>query len=327
MAASRSTTRWSFSTASAASRSRTRSARNACTRSRCSEPASPPPSSDSPRRAASIASTQGTGSSPAARARSRFLEASARAASTAERCASSRRRRSRSIQPHPAAPKSAVASTDAARASVNSRRSALTDGPGLGPCLGQLGLAESSLDAAKIVRQPGHDDPRVSRPMLRRGGEARPRQGHQLRVGIARVESCDAHPKGRPSPPCGTTPHRLSPRTPAGRSGSRRGSSPGRRHPPVRRACRARPVPARVPCTTAFRAPSPGATPSPPIRSATCRRRPSRRSARIACSSSATPPWSSTLARPQSMTCTSPKLPTMMFDGFRSRWITPRAWA
>ena len=49
--------------------------------------------------------------------------------------------------------------------------------------------------------------------------------------------------------------------------------------------------------------------------------------ARIAFSSSATPPWSSTLAKPQSMTCTSPKLPTMMFDGFRSRWITPRAWA
>ena len=34
-----------------------------------------------------------------------------------------------------------------------------------------------------------------------------------------------------------------------------------------------------------------------------------------------------TLARPQSMTWTSPKAPTMTFDGFRSRWITPRAWA
>ena len=30
---------------------------------------------------------------------------------------------------------------------------------------------------------------------------------------------------------------------------------------------------------------------------------------------------------PQSTTCTSPKAPTMMFDGLRSRWITPRAWA
>ena len=48
---------------------------------------------------------------------------------------------------------------------------------------------------------------------------------------------------------------------------------------------------------------------------------------RIARSSSAMPPWSRTFARPQSMTCTSPKLPTMMFDGFRSRWTTPRAWA
>ena len=34
-----------------------------------------------------------------------------------------------------------------------------------------------------------------------------------------------------------------------------------------------------------------------------------------------------TLARPQSITWTSPKLPTMMFDGFKSRWITPREWA
>ena len=49
--------------------------------------------------------------------------------------------------------------------------------------------------------------------------------------------------------------------------------------------------------------------------------------ARSALSSSATPPWSSTLARPQSMTCTSPNAPTMTFDGFRSRWMTPRLWA
>jgi hypothetical protein len=43
--------------------------------------------------------------------------------------------------------------------------------------------------------------------------------------------------------------------------------------------------------------------------------------------SSATPPLGRTLASPQSMTWTSPKLPTMMFDGFKSRWITPRACA
>ena len=34
-----------------------------------------------------------------------------------------------------------------------------------------------------------------------------------------------------------------------------------------------------------------------------------------------------TLASPQSITWTSPKEPTMTFDGFKSRWITPRAWA
>jgi hypothetical protein len=44
-------------------------------------------------------------------------------------------------------------------------------------------------------------------------------------------------------------------------------------------------------------------------------------------SSSATLPRGRTLASPQSMTWTSPKPPTMMFNGFMSRWITPRAWA
>ena len=34
-----------------------------------------------------------------------------------------------------------------------------------------------------------------------------------------------------------------------------------------------------------------------------------------------------TLARPQSITCTSPKDPTITLAGLRSRWITPRAWA
>ena len=48
---------------------------------------------------------------------------------------------------------------------------------------------------------------------------------------------------------------------------------------------------------------------------------------RRALTSSATPPWSSTLASPQSITWTSPKPPTITFDGFRSRWTTPREWA
>ena len=33
------------------------------------------------------------------------------------------------------------------------------------------------------------------------------------------------------------------------------------------------------------------------------------------------------LARPQSTTSVSPCLPTMMFAGLMSRWITPREWA
>ena len=33
------------------------------------------------------------------------------------------------------------------------------------------------------------------------------------------------------------------------------------------------------------------------------------------------------LATPQSMTRTSPKDPTITFSGFRSRWMTPWAWA
>ena len=48
---------------------------------------------------------------------------------------------------------------------------------------------------------------------------------------------------------------------------------------------------------------------------------------RCAGSSSATRPSGSTLARPQSITCTSPKLPTITLAGFKSRWITRRAWA
>ena len=43
--------------------------------------------------------------------------------------------------------------------------------------------------------------------------------------------------------------------------------------------------------------------------------------------SSTAPPWARTLASPQSITWTSPNAPSMTFDGFRSRWITPRAWA
>ena len=43
--------------------------------------------------------------------------------------------------------------------------------------------------------------------------------------------------------------------------------------------------------------------------------------------SSTTPPRGNTLASPQSITWTSPKLPTITFDGLMSRWITPRACA
>ena len=47
----------------------------------------------------------------------------------------------------------------------------------------------------------------------------------------------------------------------------------------------------------------------------------------LARSSSATPPCCRTFATPQSTTSTSPKAPTMMLAGLRSRWITPREWA
>ena len=43
--------------------------------------------------------------------------------------------------------------------------------------------------------------------------------------------------------------------------------------------------------------------------------------------SATTPPRAKTLARPQSITWTSPKLPTITLDGFKSRWITPRVCA
>ena len=46
-----------------------------------------------------------------------------------------------------------------------------------------------------------------------------------------------------------------------------------------------------------------------------------------AAASSAMPPVGRTFARPQSITCTSPNEPTITLEGFKSRWITPRAWA
>ena len=67
------------------------------------------------------------------------------------------------------------------------------------------------------------------------------------------------------------------------------------------------------------------ASASEPVRSVRTTLAPSCR--RMARDSSATPPDASTLARPQSMTCTSPKLPTMTFAGLRSQWMTPREWA
>jgi hypothetical protein len=43
--------------------------------------------------------------------------------------------------------------------------------------------------------------------------------------------------------------------------------------------------------------------------------------------SSSIPPLRSTLASPQSTSCTSPKAPTITLAGFRSRWMTPRECA
>ena len=269
--------RRSFSTASAASRSRTRSARNACTRSRCSEPASPPPRSDS--RAAgrldrldpedrvgacgsgTLALLRGVGEGRIHRRTLRRLDAAvARGPSSPIRP----RRSARSRAPTPPGPASTAGAC--ARQQPWSR-------PSPGPARPR---------AAALRRRGGRPSarPRPS-PRLSAGASARQRgttspgppapRRRRTRRGVR------THPRGRPSPPCGTTPHRLRPRTPAGRSGSRRGSSRGRRRPPARRACRARPVPARVPCTTACRAPSPAATPSPPIRCARSRRRMRRR--------------------------------------------------
>ena len=94
---------------------------------------------------------------------------------------------------------------------------ALPGGPGLGPGLGQLGLPEPPLDAAEIRRQPGDHRARVPRPVLRRGGEARPRQPHQLRVGRRTRRGAPPRPTGRPASPCGRPRPRTLPRTRAGR--------------------------------------------------------------------------------------------------------------
>jgi len=48
---------------------------------------------------------------------------------------------------------------------------------------------------------------------------------------------------------------------------------------------------------------------------------------RPAVRSSVAPPRGRTFVSPQSITWTSPKAPTITFEGFMSRWITPREWA
>ena len=154
---------------------------------------------------------------PAARARSRFFEASARAASTAGP--------DRSLAPLPLAVHPAPSGRADQRGGEHRRRQgqrqqptpALPGGPGLGPGLGQLGLPQPPLDAAEVRRQPGDHRARVPRPMLRRGGQARPRQVHQLRVGVARVEACQRVRQVGPLRLAVDLGRGLRPRTRAGR--------------------------------------------------------------------------------------------------------------
>ena len=81
------------------------------------------------------------------------------------------------------------------------------------------------------------------------------------------------------------------------------------------------------PCSSACPGPSRRATGPGPSRSGPWRSAVSGGFSLPAFASATTPPRGRTLARPQSITWTSPKRPTITFDGFRSRWITPRAWA
>ncbi len=171
IAASRSTIRRSFSADSSASRSRTRSTRNAPVRDRVARgpgqchlgatPAAGPPRSPRPtgwdrcpRHGLGFAFLRGVGECPVDR-KSQGAPPHAGVA----------RGPSSPIRPPPIA---AVASTDAARCQRQqpvSMRSPVSFR--LGPRLGQLGFAEPSLDATEVGRQPGHDHPRVARPMPR----------------------------------------------------------------------------------------------------------------------------------------------------------------
>ena len=188
---------------------------------------------------------------------------------------------------------------------------------------------------------------RLPRPLLGR----RPEPGHRRRHLAAR------RPAGRPAPAPGTActgrPVPAPPRTrPAGRAPrpAARGSpsaGPSRRPCPaygglpVRMTHRIAPRPntslARRSCRSRRR-PAPGAcTPACPARSPPGCAESGSRCERISVGRASRPTsaWTaaagrsavSIFASPQSMTCTSPNAPTMTFAGFRSRWMTPWAWA
>ena len=178
----------------------------------------------------------------------------------------------------------------------------------------------------EVGRDRPRHDPGISGTVGAPGRQARRREPDELTVGPAGPEA------GRGVGEVARAARRSTsfrvPSKAAVRSGPRRGSHRGRRRRTARRGPRPRPAPAPGPCRPA----SPGPTRPPseaPVVSPTAAivDSPSEAPRRPALVSSATPPRARTLARPQSITWTSPKAPTMTLAGFRSRWITPRACA
>ncbi len=195
-----------------------------------------------------------------------------------------------------------------------------------------LGSPQPPLHPVEVGRQGHRDRLRVLRPVDRLGSQAFGGQRDEFRVRAAGRQAGSAHRPGRRWPPCVAPPHPIVPRRGASPSGPRRGWRRGRRRRRGGRGWRRRRWPARAACRRACPAASPPRCPNP-RRPSRLRRADHRRldlggwCPRLDRSSSAMPPSARTLARPQSITCTSPKAPTMMLAGLMSRWITPLAWA
>ncbi len=327
IAASRSTMRRSLTSASASPRSRATVATSSRTWRCRSGRTAPRPSSEPARSAAWDASAHGARSpSGEVRARSSSREAERAASATSRVSASTRAERSRATQVPPPTPSATTANRAAARPTARMRRlRSSTACASARAWASSAALSRSCIPARCAVRRAATTAAFLGRSF---GAAARQDFASSTSSASASQASSRARHSARSAPirlavqlvadepVYGGRPVRISARIAPRPKTSARSSSVSS----WPRACSGA-MYAGVPRTE----PARDSSASEPVLAV--RTTPESSRTRRTRSSSATPAWSSTLASPQSITWTSPKLPTMMFDGLRSRWITPQLWA